>query len=160
MKQEIGSSSDEAEGQDNLIIGWREIVALPDLMPELIHAKVDTGARTSAVHATHIEQIDQDGEPSVRFRLYANHQDPEQFREIVCPLNDIRTIRNSSGDNHERYVIRTRIRVGDRTFTAAVTLADRGTLRYPMLLGRTALRVARLLVDSQNSYLHTRPPKA
>lgn len=139
--------------EDNrLILGWREWLALPELKIPAIKAKIDTGARTSALHVTFTERFAQDGEERVRFGVQPLHS--TAAIEIVCeaPLVDERVITNSGGQRERRYVIETLLGFQGRTWPAEVTLTNRETMKFRMLLGRTAL-AGRFLVDPEASFL-------
>ena len=140
------------------IIGWREWVALPDLAIARIKAKVDTGARSSSVHATQIEEFEQDGEAFVRFRIHPYHRSPEKFVETSSKVIDFRTVKSSSGDATNRPVISTKVLLLGRVFQVELTLADRQEMGFRMLLGREALR-GKFLVDSGNSYFSGKPKR-
>ncbi|MBF0127927.1 MAG: ATP-dependent zinc protease [Magnetococcales bacterium] len=138
--------------RERLIVGWREWVALPDLGVSRIKAKIDTGARTSALHALEPRVILREGLQYVRFRLH-----PVQRRnkpEILCeaPLVDSRTVVNSGGKPECRFVILTRMVLGERVHTVEITLTDRAPLGFRMLVGRTAIR-KKFLVDPGRSFL-------
>jgi len=145
---------------EKLTVGWREWVALPELGIDAVKAKVDTGARTSALHAFKLETFREDGRLKVRFGMH-----PVQRRlspEIYCVADviDKRPVTDSGGHTEERYVIRTPIRLGDSEWPIEMTLTSRDTMRFRMLLGRSALK-GRLLVDSDRSYMiGKRPPGA
>jgi hypothetical protein len=134
-------------------IGWREWVTLPELGIDAIKAKVDTGARTSALHAFHVEEIGtSDGLPVIRFGVHPVQRDAR--REIWCesPVVDVRTVRDSGGHEERRYVIRTRLEVGDFVKSIELTLTDRDNMGFRMLIGRTAVR-SRFVVNPGRSYL-------
>lgn len=136
---------------ENLTIGWREWLALPELQIPAIKAKIDTGARTSALHAFFVEPFKKDGIQMVRFGVH-----PLQKRldlEIVCeaPVKDYRSVSDSGGHREMRYVIETDICFGDRTLRAELTLTNRDNMRFRMLLGRTAMAEMSVLPDK--SYL-------
>jgi hypothetical protein len=139
------------------VIGWREWIALPELsgadepLP-VVKAKIDTGARTSALHAYYVEPFDRNGVPWVRFGLHPRQGD--QDLEITCEaqIKDQRKVTDSGGHSELRYVIETTLALRDRIFTAEITLTDRENMRFRMLLGRTLLRGA-FLVDSSRSFL-------
>lgn len=136
------------------IVGWREWAALPALGVGPVQAKVDTGAQTSALHATHIEQVTlPDGRDGVSFCIYDDHNSDHTTGEIVMPLHDTRFVRNSGGVRNIRMVIFTTLLIGDLRIDAELTLVDRASMRYPMLIGRTSLRAARVLVNSGTSWL-------
>ena len=136
---------------ENLTIGWREWLALPELQIPAIKAKIDTGARTSALHAFFVEPFAKDGLQMVRFGVH-----PLQKRldlGIVCeaPVKDYRSVSDSGGHREMRYVIETEICLGDRTVRAEVTLTNRDNMKFRMLLGRTAMEGMSVFPDK--SYL-------
>lgn len=127
-----------------LEVGWEEWVALPELGLPAILAKTDTGALTSALHATAIEPFGPIARPHVRFLVQPWPERPEV--EVVCsaPLVDRREVTSSNGDSELRHVIRTELRVGPRAAPIEITLTNRAGMRYRMLLGRRALEDARI----------------
>jgi hypothetical protein len=133
------------------IIGWRETVALPDLGIARLKAKIDTGARTSALHATRIRVFRQDGAAWVEFHLPAPGT-PREAR-LRVPLLDSRAIRNTGGVAETRHVIRTTLVLGARSWPIEVSLANRTEMSFDLILGRTAIRGRRLLVDPGRSAL-------
>lgn len=122
------------------IIGWEEWLALPDLGLPAIKAKIDTGARTSALHAHLIEPFGPVDTPLVRFAVHpiAGRTDVE----VTCsaPIIDRREVTSSNGERETRYVIRTGVRMGPRTWPIEVTLTNREAMAYRMLLGRQAIQ--------------------
>ena len=138
-------------------LGWREWLALPDLGIENIKAKVDTGARTSALHAFSVEPFDKAGEAWVRFAMHPLQYDTDQVVTCEARVLEQRKVRDSGGHSEMRYVIESTILIGDETVTAEITLTDRESMKFRMLLGRTALRGA-YLVDPARSYLCRTPP--
>ena len=135
-----------------ITVGWRELVALPDLGLKGLPAKIDSGARTSSLHGTVLEEFRRDGEKFVRFEV----QFPQHHVKQVCEAVhvDVRGITSSNGETQLRYVIKTPLTIGEETFRAEISLADRSDMKFPMLIGRSALR-RRFLVDSGNSWLQS-----
>ncbi len=134
------------------VVGWRELVHLPDLGLHALPAKIDTGARTSSLHATIIEQFERDGERYVRFAVDFDRQHVRQVCEAVHI--DWRGITSSNGETQRRMIVKTPLRIGNVTFRAEISLADRSDMKFPMLIGRSALR-RRFVVDSGHSWLQS-----
>ncbi|OOV86704.1 ATP-dependent zinc protease family protein [Oceanospirillum linum] len=140
-------------------LGWREALSIPSLGVEEIIAKVDTGARTSAIHAFFVEPFKAaDGRDWVRFGLHPLRQEQQPELVVEAPVKDRRQVSDSGGHSEERYVIETVLKIGDETLVAEVTLTDRETMAYRMLLGRTALR-GRFIVDPDLSYACSAPQR-
>lgn len=137
--------------QPKLMIGWRETVGLPKLGLDQFHAKIDTGARTTALHATGISKMEVNGEPWVEF--VPDHDVLKGSEICVVPILHMRGITNSSGQTEERYIIATELRIGDREARVEVSLTDRSDMQFPLIIGRTALRQMRLTVDPSSSWL-------
>ena len=138
-------------------LGWREWIALPDFEDVWIKAKVDTGARTSAIHAFDVRSFERDGAEWIRFTL---HPLPKRKHpSVVCeaPLLERRKVTSSNGKSELRPVIRVPVRISGRTYEVDLTLTRRDAMGFRMLLGREALK-RRFLVDPGKSYLGGTPP--
>lgn len=142
----------------NTLTGWREWVSLPDLGVDWIKAKIDTGARTSSLHAFDINEFDREGKPWVRFRVKPWQDSQEDAVVVECPVHDRRAVRSSSGHAQQRIVVRLRIRLVDRESLAEVTLSNRDEMGFRMLIGREALRRG-YIIDPARSFLGGRAPR-
>ena len=139
-----------ADPRSLITVGWRELVSLPELGLAGIPAKIDTGARTSSLHADVLDDFMRGGERFVRFAVDWDGQ--RHFCEAVHV--DVRGITSSNGDQQTRFVIKTPLMIGKIRFRAEISLADRSQMQFPMLIGRTALR-RRMVVDSGHSWLQS-----
>ena len=139
-----------AERPPPLVVGWRELVSLPELGLIGIPAKIDTGARTSSLHAHVLDDFVRDGKRFVRFAVDWGGE--RHFCEAIHV--DVRGITSSNGDKQARFVIKTPLTIGKLRFRAEISLADRSQMQFPMLIGRSALR-RRMVVDSGHSWLQS-----
>ncbi len=139
-----------------VVLGWRESVALPDLGLAAVKAKVDTGARTSALHVDQQWRFVEAGAPWVGFRLSPGLGGAA--RDVVAPVLDEREVTDSGGRRTLRVFLRTTLRLAGIEREIEINLSDRRGMLFPMLLGRTALARA-FTVDPARSYLHGRPPQ-
>ncbi len=135
-----------------LVIGWREWISLSDLGISKIKAKIDTGARTSALHAYDVHEYFDGPKHMVRFKVHPMQKDTLSVRSARAEVIDKRLIRDSGGKVTLRPVILTTLRVGDLKWEIELTLVNRDQMGFRMLLGRQALR-GNLLVNPQKSYL-------
>ncbi|SDS95380.1 ATP-dependent zinc protease family protein [Microterricola viridarii] len=142
----------------NTIAGWREWVRLPGIGVPWIKAKLDTGARSSALHAFDIEEFSADTGDWVRFRVHPWQKSEADAVTVECPVHDRRTVRSSSGHVEERIVVLLNVEIHGRTVTAETTLTNRDQMGFRMLIGREALRQG-FLVDSDKSFLGGRAPR-
>ncbi|MEM7612998.1 MAG: ATP-dependent zinc protease [Pseudomonadota bacterium] len=143
-----------------ITIGWREWLDLPDLGLSDIKAKIDTGARTSALHAFEVTPFQERGRPRVRFSMHPVHRSDATVQVCEADIVDERLVTNSGGQRDKRYVIETTLCLAGSEWPIEVTLTARDDMMFRMLLGRTAMR-DRLIVDPSQSYLmgkrHVRP---
>jgi ribosomal protein S6--L-glutamate ligase len=134
------------------MLGWEEWVVLPELGLPAVKAKVDTGARTSALHAFYVEPFGPARARKVRFGVQPVPRRWDIEVECVARLVDRREVRSSNGEREQRYVIETPIRIGEREWPIEVTLTNRNIMTYRMLLGRQAI-ASDVLVDPSSSFL-------
>lgn len=142
------------------VVGWREWLALPALGIERLQCKIDSGARTSALHALDVEPFRQGGRAHVRFRLYPLHGDERTSVRCSAPISDQRQIRSSNGLRERRFVIETPMILGSIRQEIEITLADRSPMRFGMLLGRQSLIDGGWLVDPARAFVNGRPVPA
>ena len=135
------------------IIGWEEWCALPDLGLPAVKAKIDTGAKTSALHAYDIELFTEDKDDYVRFKIHPLQRNNALERCCVAPLIDYRYVTSSNGEREKRYVIQTQIEFPSVCVKAELTLTSRHNMAFRMLLGREALRKAKFAVDPAKSFV-------
>jgi len=138
----------------NTVAGWREWVALPDADVPWIKAKIDTGARTSSIHAFDIE----DSGDAVAFQVHPWQESSEDARRIELPVHDRRVVRSSSGHEEERIVVLMPVRLVGHVIDAELTLSNRDSMGFRMLIGREALRQG-FVVDPAASFLGGRAPR-
>ena len=138
-----------------ILVGWRECVGLPDLDLAAVRAKIDTGARSSALHVDAQWRFVEGGAPWVGFRISPGGG---RVEELQAPMHDEREVVDSGGHRTLRMFLRTRLRMAGVEREIEINLCDRRGLRFPMLIGRTALAGA-FTVDPARSFLHGRAPR-
>lgn len=139
------------------LIGWMEVADLPLLGLNHIKAKIDTGARTTALHAIDIEEFERDGAAWLRFRTQIAEHLPELY--VEAPYHSERAIKNTSGVPEDRYIIRTRLKLGKRKWMIDLSITDRGNMTFPMIIGRAALKDHNIAVHTRRTFLMTEPPQ-
>ena len=140
------------------VIGWREWLSLPDLGIQTIKAKIDTGARSSAIHAFDIKTRSLRGRTRLRFKVHPYQHNSHETWESEAYVIDKRHIRNSGGSTELRYVILTTAQLGEYEWPIELTLTNRDVMGFRMLLGRQAVR-GRFLIDPRRSFLVSRAIK-
>ncbi|MEO5535910.1 MAG: RimK/LysX family protein [Pseudolysinimonas sp.] len=140
------------------LAGWREWVQLPEIGVPWIKAKLDTGARTSSLHAYKIKEFDRDGTQWVRFRVRPWQESTDDEVVVELPVHDRRAIRSSSGHVEKRFVVLMRLTLVGHDVTAEVTLSNRDAMGFRMLIGREVLRHG-FMVAAARSFLGGRAPR-
>ena len=138
------------------VVGWREWLTLPDLGVEAVKAKIDTGARSSSIHATRVRLFEVNGESRVRFEIHPIQRRTRPTVAVEVPVFEFRAVRSSSGEVARRPVIVTMVELLGQSWQIEITLADRDQMGFRMLLGREAVR-RRFLVDSGRSFYGGKP---
>ena len=131
-------------------IGWREHVGLPELGISSMRAKIDTGARTSALHATGVEGFEHNGNAWVRFAVPLGRT---KTMQCEAPITHRRHIKNTGGSSEQRPIIETTFVLGQRRWLIEVSLTDRGSMEFDLIVGRTAIRRHRMVVNPSRSFL-------
>jgi hypothetical protein len=134
-------------------LGWREWIALPELNLPAIKAKVDTGAKTSALHAFYVERYQQESVDMVKFLIHPVQKNLQLVVECHSPILDQREVIDSGGHKEMRYVIESLISIGDKSWPIELSLTNRDTMRFRMLLGRRAMEYS-AIVEPGASYLN------
>ena len=138
------------------LLGWREWVGLPELNMQNLKAKVDTAARTSALHAFALDPYKKDGKDWIMFAIHPEQENTDLIIECHAPIKDKRVVSDSGGHKQRRYVIETKFILGQTPITAEITLTNRDSMVFRMLLGRTAINNNYLIAPSE-SYLLGEP---
>lgn len=135
-----------------LVVGWREWVKLPELGLDRIKAKVDTGARTSSLHAFDICPFLHNGQQWVEFKIHPKQRNTDLVETCSAKVVDQRVVTDSGGHKEQRWVIATMLVIGSHEWPIEVSLSSRDDMTFRMLIGRTALK-RRAVVDSARSYV-------
>lgn len=143
---------------DKVIVGSEEWCAFPHLGIPTVKARVDSGAKTSALHAINISPFQKEGENWVKFDINPIQNNTKTIIHCEAPLVDKRVVKSSSGFREQRYVIRAEIQIGETNWNVELTLTNRDSMGFRMLLGREAMS-GRLLVDPEQKYLLGQPTK-
>ncbi|MFB9354307.1 30S ribosomal protein S6--L-glutamate ligase [Sneathiella chinensis] len=141
-----------AQKNQSIVVGWDEWVSLPEMGLFAIKAKVDTGARTSALHAVNIEPYDKDGVTRVRFVVHPLPDRPEVEIKCDAQVVDVRDITSSNGESEERFIIRTHFSIAGQEWPVEMSLANREDMQYRMLIGRSTMS-GRMIIDPDRSML-------
>lgn len=139
--------------EELLKLGWREWCNLPELGIPAIKAKIDTGAKTSALHAFKVERFEQNNQAFVRFSVHPVQKNETVQIECIAPIKDERVISDSGGHKEIRYIIETQIVIGNKSWPIEMSLTNRDCMRFRMLLGRRAMKDL-AIVDPTASYLN------
>jgi hypothetical protein len=141
------------------VIGWREWIKLPNLGVDHIKAKVDSGARSSSIHAVNIKTFDRNGEQWVHFRIHPIQRSKKNATDIEARVLEFRSVKSSNGISKIRPVILTKVTLLGKVLEVELTLASRNNMGFRMLLGREAFR-DHFLVDGGRSYYGGKPEKS
>jgi len=137
---------------EKMLVGWREWVCLPELGIEAIKAKIDTGARTSALHAFRLRSFEEDGRQMVAFSLHPLQKRDLPEVDCIAEIIDRRRVRDSGGHAEWRYIIRSKVSLAGQIWAVEFSLTNRENMGFRMLLGREAMR-GRLQVDPGRSFM-------
>jgi len=143
---------------EKLTLGWREWVGLPDLGLGTVKAKVDTGARTSTLHAFELRTFSEQGKPRVEFKIHPKQKDSDTVVTCVADVVDERYVTDSGGHREQRLIIMTPVTIGPWSWPIEMTLTARDNMMFRMLLGRTAIKGI-ATVDPARSYIIGKKPR-
>lgn len=152
-------TAEHAAGEAAVTVGWREWVSLPGLGIARIKAKLDTGARTSALHALRCDRYTEGGAPHVRLHVQPRQRADGRVLVVETAIVDERTVSDSSGHRERRIVIASELTLGTAHWPIELTITNRDSLRFRMLLGRSAMQ-GHLIIDPDRSYVLGKPDKA
>lgn len=137
---------------DKMIVGNLELCSLPEIGIHEIEVRVDTGAKTSSLHADNVKKFTHNGKPWIKFDIHPDAYNVDQAIECRAALRDVRNVKSSNGVSEERYVIKTDLQMGSEVWPIEITLTNRSEMNYLMLLGRQGMG-ERLLVDPSQTFL-------
>lgn len=159
LREAAVSTRPRGSRRNLLVIGWRELLSIPEWDIARIKVKIDTGARTSSVHASNLHFFHRDGREMVRFKVYPHRRSFRDPTIVETELVDKRIVRSSNGEEELRPVVRTHVELHGVCWPLEVTLAKRKVMGFRMLLGREAMR-GRFVVDPGRSFLAGEPMSA
>ena len=143
---------------EKLVLGWREWVGLPELGLDSVKAKVDTGARTSALHAFELDTFTENGVDRVNFKIHPVQKNVDLVVNCVADIIDERFVTDSGGHREQRLIISTLLTIGRWSWPIEMTLTSRDNMMFRMLLGRTAMKGV-AMVDPARSYTTGKKPR-
>ena len=143
--------------QAEKLLGWKEWIVLPELQLPPIKAKVDTGAKTTCLHAFEINPEWIDDQEWIEFKVHPLQNNVDEIISCRAPVHDKRPVTDSGGHTEERYVIKTPIRVGDWQHDVEITLTARDNMRFRALLGRNAMISGHFIVNPGQAHLQNKP---
>ena len=138
--------------KSKILVGSLEVCSLPSFNIDNLHVRVDTGAATSSLHVDNIEEFTLNDEDWVRFDIHPDYHDVSKVVRKEAKVKDTKTIKSSNGTNQKRHFIETLFVLGDQSWPILLTLTDRSSMSYLMLLGRQAME-GKLIVDAEFEYL-------
>ncbi len=133
-------------------IGWKEWVSLPAIDIPAIKAKIDTGARTSALHTYQLERLSRNGKDIVRFNIHPLQKNTDNLIACESEIHDVRVVKDSGGHEEERIFIQTPVSIHDKIWDIEISLTSRENMLFRMLLGRTALISGGMIVSPELKY--------
>lgn len=141
-----------------ITVGWREWASLPELGIKRLKAKIDSGARTSCLHTFSLEPFKKNGKKWIRFGIHPFQRNTD--KEVICEAEivDERIVTDSGGHSEMRYVIKTLLVLDNKSWPVEITLTNRDSMRFRMLIGRTAMK-NRIHIHPDSSYICGKPPK-
>lgn len=137
--------------REKKIIGRKDKVCIPELAIENVSAKIDTGAYTSSIHCHYIEEIEIDGKTALCFELFDPNNEHYNYKKNIFNIYKQKHIKSSSGHTEKRYIIKTNILLFGELYPIELSLSKRGTMKYPILIGRKLLNKKFVVDTSKNN---------